>query len=114
MINWPVTLFAFPGTTLTAEIEVKYTGLRPGEKLFEELITACEGIDETSHEKIMVLYGNGVTYSFLNHFIGLLTTASEELDGNAIRLILRELIPEYSTEIQVESVHRQLNEVTLL
>jgi len=37
------------------EIEIKEIGLRPGEKLFEELITEGEGIQETEHEEIMVL-----------------------------------------------------------
>ena len=37
------------------DIEIKYIGLRPGEKLFEELITEGEGIQETEHEHIMVL-----------------------------------------------------------
>jgi FlaA1/EpsC-like NDP-sugar epimerase len=37
------------------DIEVKYVGLRPGEKLYEELITSGEGVVPTPHEKIMVL-----------------------------------------------------------
>ena len=37
------------------EIEIKEIGLRPGEKLFEELITEGEGIQETEHDEIMVL-----------------------------------------------------------
>jgi len=37
------------------EIEIKEIGLRPGEKLFEELITEGEGIQETGHEEIMVI-----------------------------------------------------------
>ena len=37
------------------DIEIKYIGLRPGEKLFEELITEGEGIQETEHEHIVVL-----------------------------------------------------------
>jgi FlaA1/EpsC-like NDP-sugar epimerase len=37
------------------DVEIKYVGLRPGEKLYEELITVGEGIVPTPHEKIMVL-----------------------------------------------------------
>ena len=40
------------------DIAIQFTGLRPGEKLYEELITVGEGIGATSHEKIMVLQGN--------------------------------------------------------
>ena len=41
------------------DIKIVCTGLRPGEKLYEELITASEGIVPTTHEKIMVLHGDG-------------------------------------------------------
>ena len=41
------------------DIEIHYTGLRPGEKLYEELITEGEGIVPTGHEKIMVLRSEG-------------------------------------------------------
>ena len=37
------------------DIAIEYVGLRPGEKLYEELITTGEGIVPTPHEKIMVL-----------------------------------------------------------
>ena len=47
------------GTISEEEIRIEFTGLRPGEKLHEELITSGEGIVSTDHEKIMVLRGNG-------------------------------------------------------
>ena len=56
------------------DIEIKYIGLRPGEKLFEELITEGEGIRETEHEEIMVLYGD-------NHF------SMEKMNNHIKRLI---------------------------
>jgi FlaA1/EpsC-like NDP-sugar epimerase len=36
------------------DIEIKYTGLRPGEKLYEELLMAEEGLSATQHEKIHI------------------------------------------------------------
>lgn len=41
------------------DIEIVYTGLREGEKIFEELITADEGVVATAHNKIMVIRSNG-------------------------------------------------------
>lgn len=45
-------LITLSGLTPDKDIEIKYTGLRPGEKLFEELLSAEDGTDTTKHEKI--------------------------------------------------------------
>ena len=41
------------------DIEIRFTKMRPGEKLYEELISEGEGIVQTEHEQILVLKGNG-------------------------------------------------------
>jgi FlaA1/EpsC-like NDP-sugar epimerase len=77
-----------------AEIEVKFTGLRPGEKLYEELITAGEDVLETGHEKIMVLRpGQGA----LVHAESLeaLLAASRRFESESVRSELARLVPEY-------------------
>jgi len=47
-------------------IHVKFTGLRPGEKLHEELITEGEGIVRTPYEKIFVLKGDTYDLNWLH------------------------------------------------
>jgi len=44
------------------EIKIAYTGLRPGEKLVEELRLQAEGLVPTTHEKIRVLQGGTVDF----------------------------------------------------
>jgi len=51
-------LIRLSGKEPDRDIEIAFTGLRPGEKLYEELITEDEGVVETGHEKIMVLRNN--------------------------------------------------------
>ncbi|MCK5540806.1 MAG: polysaccharide biosynthesis protein, partial [Deltaproteobacteria bacterium] len=70
--------------------------LRPGEKLYEELITKSEGIENTNHDKIMVLYGNGITYTALNQHIQPLLESAQKHDDQEIKLALKKLIPEYT------------------
>lgn len=45
-------LITLSGHTPDVDIKIKYTGLRPGEKLFEELLSAEDGTEQTDHEKI--------------------------------------------------------------
>ncbi len=42
------------------DIKIEFCGLRPGEKLYEELTLDCEKVDKTSHNKIFVLQSNGI------------------------------------------------------
>ncbi|MGO9021545.1 MAG: polysaccharide biosynthesis protein [Syntrophobacteraceae bacterium] len=88
------------------DIEVIFTGLRPGEKLYEELITEGEDVTRTSHEKIMTLKYNGRWNwnglssqdnfrKWLDKGIGELYRTAESHDACAIRQKLKELVPEY-------------------
>ena len=99
------------------EIETKEIGLRPGEKLFEELITEGEGICETEHGEIMVLKadpqitqitqirGNGaehreeLTLKEMRKHIKRLVRLAEACDGDGIREELKRIVPEYSPQI---------------
>ncbi|MFH2067792.1 MAG: nucleoside-diphosphate sugar epimerase/dehydratase [Pseudomonadota bacterium] len=83
------------------EIEVKFTGLRPGEKLYEELITEGEGIVKTKHEKIMVLKnGSGcIEENQKKQFekkINELVEIAKKLDAKALKQKIKEIVPEYT------------------
>ncbi|GAK57140.1 capsular polysaccharide biosynthesis protein CapD [Candidatus Vecturithrix granuli] len=83
-----------PGT----DIDIRFTGLRPGEKLHEELITQGEGIVETQHEKIMVLRGNGSNMNKLHDQITSLLEVSRTFDSSKIKQKLQDIVPEYRPE----------------
>ncbi len=91
-------LIKLAGKEPDTEIEIKYTGLRSGEKLYEELITEGEGIVQTGHEKIMVLQGDGKNCGELSCVLEQLLQKSKEHDAPAIKELLRQLIPEYTPE----------------
>ncbi len=57
------------------DIQLKYIGLRPGEKMFEELSLSAESVDKTSREKIFVLRNNNYILRNLDKFIGNLNEA---------------------------------------
>jgi len=77
------------------DIKIEYVGLRPGEKLHEELITKGEGIIPTSHEKIMVLKAVWCDQNVLNAAIEELRNLSYEQNSAEIKKKLQEVVPEY-------------------
>jgi FlaA1/EpsC-like NDP-sugar epimerase len=78
------------------DISIEFTGLRPGEKLHEELITSGEGIVPTRHEKIMVLRGRTRDAAALLAQIEALFVLARQGNDTAIRKKLREIVPEYT------------------
>ena len=82
-----------------AEIEIRFTGLRPGEKLFEELITAGEDVLETGHEKIMVLRSDGLPQN-QDGVLEELSIAACRFDESAVRRMLRRMVPEYASKVE--------------
>lgn len=83
------------------DIRIEFTGLRPGEKLYEELITQGEGIVPTPHNKLLVLENNesnGVmSYSDLKSKIKKLIMLANNHDYQGIQMKLQEIVPEYNS-----------------
>jgi FlaA1/EpsC-like NDP-sugar epimerase len=75
--------------------EIKFTGLRPGEKLYEELITEGEGILPTNHKKILVLHKNPCDFNWLKDKIEELVEFAAKQDDSGIKRKLKEILPEY-------------------
>lgn len=77
------------------DIPIRYIGLRPGEKLYEELITEGEGIVATDHKKIMVLRGTDCNLDVLQRQIDGLLAISRDQDSGKLKSQLKEIITEY-------------------
>ena len=80
------------------DIQIKFIGIRPGEKLYEELITEGEGIVPTSHKKIMALRGTSCELSKLNGKIEQLFQAASEQDSNAIKTLIKKIVVDYQPQ----------------
>jgi len=88
-------LIRLSGFEPNVDIKIEYIGLRPGEKLYEELITEGEGILSTSHEKILVLKGRECNMDLLNSGIDELARLAYEQNAVKIREKLQEMVPDY-------------------
>jgi FlaA1/EpsC-like NDP-sugar epimerase len=88
-------LIRFSGFEPDVDIKIVYTGLRPGEKLYEELMTDLEGVVPTNHKKIRVLNSHTGDVSLLNSRLQELKIAAENRDPDQIRKVLHQIVPEY-------------------
>lgn len=93
-------LIRLSGKEPDRDIKIVYTGLRPGEKLYEELITHGEGIVPTRHEKIMVLRRDAATSADRREQIladlTALTADANLHDAARIKATLSRLVPDYT------------------
>ena len=80
------------------DIEIIFTGIRPGEKLFEELLTAEEGTVASKHEKIFVARNSGIAFDKLDELLPELFEAARQRDGRKIREVFKKLIPTYNPQ----------------
>ena len=77
------------------DIEVVFTGVRPGEKLFEELLLDGENVGTTSHPKIGIWKSRSRDWSALAPIVDELIAASNGDDPDHIRKALKRIVPEY-------------------
>jgi FlaA1/EpsC-like NDP-sugar epimerase len=82
------------GKRLGDDIEIKYTGLREGEKLYEELFHTSEALQDTANQKIFKAQAREVTLEVVSENLSQLETACESHDTNKALLVLSTLVPE--------------------
>jgi FlaA1/EpsC-like NDP-sugar epimerase len=78
------------------DIDIQFTGLRPGEKLYEELLLDLEGLKATHHPKIRIAAVTGIQNQlvFLNKLNQLFSLANANKNDEIYQLF-KEIIPEY-------------------
>lgn len=88
-------LIRLSGLEPDIDIKIQFTGIRPGEKLFEELLNAEEGSTMTQHEKIFIARQNG-SIKDLDTKLDKLFAAAESGDELQIRKMIKNIVPTYS------------------
>lgn len=77
------------------DIGITITGLRPGEKLYEELFHDQERLDRTAHAKIMLARHREVDWQHLSDALLRLRALAEASDEQGVRALITELVPEH-------------------
>ena len=87
-------------------VEIKFTGLREGEKLYEEVLNELEGTKPTFHEKIRIAEVREYEYNEVNRQIEELSSIAKKFDNMATVKKMKEIVPEYKSN---NSVYEQLD-----
>ena len=90
-------------------VEIKYTGLREGEKLYEEVLNELEGTKPTFHEKIRIAEVREYDYEAVCKDIDELVEISKQYDNMETVRKMKEIVPEYKSNNSVyEEIDREI------
>lgn len=96
-----IKIIQLSGLNYPNDIDIKITGLRPGEKIFEELLADDENSMKTHHPKIMIAKVNPAKTDFDQHFKELMEMEfNEDMEQLNLKLVkkIKALVPEYISQ----------------
>ncbi|MCQ2184527.1 MAG: polysaccharide biosynthesis protein [Bacteroidales bacterium] len=86
------------GLKVGEDIEIVYSGLRPGEKLYEEVLANNENTDPTSHERIRIARVREYDYEEASKSIDELTNLATQVDIPAMVIKMKQIVPEFKSK----------------
>ncbi|WP_431157696.1 polysaccharide biosynthesis protein [Winogradskyella poriferorum] len=95
--NLAKNMIVLSGLRYPEDINIKITGLRPGEKIYEELLADGENTKKTYHEKIMIAKSRKVNINEVENKISKLTQINSLTQPLEIVSVIKSLIPEYKS-----------------
>ena len=101
IIDLAKKMITLSGLRVDKDIEIKYTGLRPGEKLYEELLNNDENTLPTHHPKILIAEVNTPSYAYMEIATNDLNHLLSSGNNNSIVAKIKEIIPEYKSNNSV-------------
>ena len=105
-----ISLIKLSGLVPNEDIEIKFTGLRPGEKLYEELLMGEEGLERTAHNKIFVAEPLDITIKEINvkleKFEEVLKLEENQVKVEDIKNIMKSVVPTYK---EPEEVNKKIS-----
>ncbi len=98
ILNMAEKMIRLSGLEPYTDIDIQFTGLRPGEKLYEELLNDTSTTQPTHHPKIMITKVPTIPFDEINKKIKrLIKTATKHKDREVV-ILLKDLVPEYISE----------------
>ncbi len=91
-------MISLAGLKLGKDIDIEYTGLRPGEKLYEEVLSSAENTDPTSHDRIRVARVRQYNYEEAVDIVNRLESLSREVMIPDMIRLMKKAVPEFISQ----------------
>jgi FlaA1/EpsC-like NDP-sugar epimerase len=101
-----INMIKLAGLIPGKDIEIKYVGLRPGEKLYEELLAKEENTIPTYHPKIMIAKVKKYNFEEVSSRINHMVEISTQVDSIEIVSLIKDMVPEYKSH---NSIYKALD-----
>ncbi len=102
ILDLATNMIRLAGYTPDVDMQIKFVGERPGEKLYEELFLETEKLRETHHEKIMISSESGHDISEAEKIIQAFLALENTFDADLFKRTIKTLLPEYKLNLPVE------------
>lgn len=93
-------LIRLSGFEPDVDIKIQFTGIRPGEKLYEELLTAEEGVTSTKHSRIFVAKPNGIDVKRLEELTHIIRERGSYLTRDEVIELLQTVVPTFRKKVE--------------
>lgn len=98
IVNLAEQMIRLSGLQLGRDIQIQFSGLRPGEKLYEELLTSHENTKATHHKKILIAEVESFQMEEVQKILSELREALIQQEEFELVRLLKKMIPEYKSE----------------
>ena len=86
------------GLKIGTDIDIEYTGLRPGEKLYEEVLSSAENTEPTQHERIRIARVRQYDYAHALDVVNSLETLSRDVEIPDMVRLMKRTVPEFISQ----------------
>jgi FlaA1/EpsC-like NDP-sugar epimerase len=95
IVDIATDLIRLSGLTVGTDIEIRFTGMRPGEKLYEEMFFSAENVLTTDHPKVLRARNGILPEGVMRRIESLVGAAEAEHPDDELRQLLRTLVPDF-------------------
>lgn len=114
VVDLATDLIRLSGLTVGSDIDIKFTGMRPGEKLYEEMFFSAENVIPTDHPKVLRARGGLLADGVMKRIESLSNAAQEGSDDDALRQMILTLVPDFHMHSSVQQAAPEPRQMSII